>query len=127
MIDYTSTINPNIIIYQCRIGHKPPIYKILSIPTALSYGEKFKVSFKKYTISEEYKFVLQMHKHAPHLKIKLDYASNRTIAEIYEFDPTTLYHLLIQRGGSLYLAKVLLGYETLYNQENELLCQKNQM
>lgn len=92
----------------------------VTIAEALVKGESF-VDENKITFSlgEEDKLKFQVYKHCRHLDIKIEINHEFTMKEMVNICPMILIDLIKTKGGIDYLAKVLIGYEELYNQQNK--------
>jgi hypothetical protein len=93
---------------------------LLTITNAIEKGETF-VDENKITFSlgEEDKLKFQVYKHCRHLDIKIESNYEFTMKEMVNICPMILIDLIKNKGGIDYLAKVLIGYEELYNQQNK--------
>jgi hypothetical protein len=93
---------------------------LLSIGDALERGESF-VDENKITfiLGEEDKLKYQVCKHCRHLDIKMESNYEFTMKEMVNICPMILIDLIKNKGGIEYLAKIMIGYEELYNQQNK--------
>ena len=57
-----------------------------------------------------------MHKYAKQLDVKIVSSHEMTVKEMYDKCPNILLDLITYHGGSDLIAKMLMGYEELYNQ-----------
>lgn len=57
-----------------------------------------------------------MHKYAKQLDVKIVSSHEMTVKEMYDKCPNILLDLITHHGGSDLIAKMLMGYEELYNQ-----------
>lgn len=89
----------------------------VDIREALQKGPHFESNGYELSISESDELAFCMHRHCPHLDIKLNPEHNYTIKELYHLCPAVLLDLLELNGGVDYIAQLLIGYEELYNQE----------
>jgi len=58
-----------------------------------------------------------MHKYCPNLNVKMKIEDELTINKLYKMCPSILLDLLESRGGIDFLARIVIGCEELYNQE----------
>jgi hypothetical protein len=84
---------------------------------ALAKGKSFKINGYDMVLTESDELCFHMHKHCPHLDIKMNGQHEFTIKELYNMCPEILLDLLALNGGVDYIAQVLIGYEELYNQQ----------
>ena len=84
---------------------------------AIEKGRAFELNGYQMTLSEIDELCYQMHKHCPHLDIKMNGHHEFTIKELYNMCPEILLDLLELNGGVDYIAQILIGYEELYKQE----------
>lgn len=92
-------------------------YINLDIKIALEKGTSFVDNEYNMKLSESDELRFYMHKHCPHLDVKMNGGHEFTIKELYHLCPEMLLDLLELNGGSEYIAQVLIGYEELYNQQ----------
>lgn len=86
----------------------------LEISEALTKGTSFILDGHAMQLSELDHLIYRMHKHCPHLNIKMKREHELTIKEMYETYPNILYDILESNGGVDYIAKLLIGYDELY-------------
>jgi len=87
---------------------------------ALKMGTEFTANGNSYTLAPLSELAYYMHKHAPKLDVKMHSTFRKTIAQMYDFDYSMLYDLLLLKGGKVYLGQILNGVEELYNQEQQI-------
>ena len=92
----------------------------LNMKDALVNGEKF-ISPNNTTFIMDKKDMLpfQVHKHCRHLDIKIESDHEFTMKEMVNICPNILIDLVKNKGGLDYIARVLIGYEELYNQQKQ--------
>jgi hypothetical protein len=92
---------------------------VVAIVDAIDMGETFvssdKITFKLY---EGDKLAFQVYKNCRHLDVKIEVNHEFTMKEMVNICPNILINLVENKGGLDYIAKVLIGYEELYNQQN---------
>ena len=95
----------------------------ISLPAkeALEKGKSFELNGYQMEISESDELCFHMHKHCPHLDIRMNGHHEFTIKELYNMCPEILLDLLDLNGGVEYIAQILIGYEELYNQEQSVI------
>ena len=95
----------------------------ISLPPkeALEKGKSFDHNGYKMEISESDVLCFRMHKHCPHLDIRMNGHHEFTIKDLYYMCPEILLDLLALNGGVEYIAQILIGYEELYNQEQSVM------
>lgn len=89
----------------------------MSPKEALKKGTSFEHNGYQMGITGSDVLCFRMHKHCPHLDIKMNGHHEFTIKELYNMCPEILLDLLALNGGVDYIAQILIGYEELYNQE----------
>lgn len=87
---------------------------------ALSRGKSFEQNGYEMTLTELDELCYHMHKHCPHLNVRMSGHHEFTIKELYNMCPEILLDLLDLNGGTDYIAQILIGYEELYNQEQSV-------
>lgn len=93
---------------------------VLAIPDAITNGETFiSPNGTTFTLYEENKLAFQVYKHCRHLDVKIEINHEFTMKEMVNICPMILIDLIKTKGGTDYIAKVLIGYEELYNQQNK--------
>lgn len=70
----------------------------------------------KHMDKESDKISTLMHKYAKQLDVKIESSHEMTVKEMYDKCPFILLDLITHHGGSDLIAKMLMGYEELYNQ-----------
>lgn len=94
---------------------------------ALQKGESFKHNGYDMILCESDILCYRMHRHCPHLNIRMNGHHEFTIKELYNLCPEILLDLLELNGGIEYIAQILIGYEELYHQEQSVIAwQENQ-
>lgn len=89
----------------------------MDVQQALTKGTSFEINGYAMTLSESDQLCFRMHKHCPHLDVKMNGEHEFSIKELYHLCPAILLDLLDLNGGSEYIAQVLIGYDELYNQQ----------
>ena len=87
---------------------------------ALEKGKSFELNGYQMELSESDELCYYMHRHCPHLDVRLSGHHEFTIKELYNMCPEILLDLLALNGGVDYIAQILIGYEELYNQEQSV-------
>lgn len=87
---------------------------------ALEQGTEFQVKDVHFTLAPQSELIYYMHKHARNLHVKPASNYERTIAEIYTYDPLILLNLLEFHGGKQFLGEILIKLDELYKQQEEL-------
>ena len=87
---------------------------------ALEHGVEFQSGNVHFTLAPQSELIYYMHKHARNLHVKLASNYERTIAEIYTYDPLILLNLLEFHGGKQFLGEILIKLDELYKQQEEL-------
>lgn len=95
-------------------------FSTLNPQEALSKGKSFEINGYQMELSESDELCYHMHRHCPHLDVKLSGHHEFTIKELYNMCPEILLDLLDLNGGTEYIAQILIGYEELYNQEQSV-------
>jgi hypothetical protein len=103
--------------YAGRRSNGHMAFMSMSPKEALEKGKSFEHNGYQMNLSEIDELTYQMHKHCPHLNIKMNGHHEFTIKELYNLCPEILLDLLALNGGEDYIAQILIGYEELYNQE----------
>ena len=93
------------------------MYSTLDIKEALEEGKSFTLNGYKMNVCDLDTLCFYMHKHCRFLDVKMNPEHKFTIKELYNLCPAILLDLLELNGGIDYIAKVLTGYEHLYNQD----------
>ena len=94
------------------------IYKIMDIKDALEKGKSFTTeNGYEMNVCDLDTLCFYMHRHCRFLDVKMNPEHKFTIKELYNLCPAILLDLLELNGGIDYIAKVLTGYEHLYNQD----------
>ena len=95
----------------------------ISLPAkeALAKGKSFEHDGYQMEITESDVLCFRMHRHCPHLDIRMNGHHEFTIKELYHMCPEILLDLLALNGGVDYIAQILIGYEELYNQEQSVI------
>ena len=95
----------------------------ISLPAkeALAKGKSFEHNGYQMEITESDVLCFRMHRHCPHLDVRMNGHHEFTIKELYNMCPEILLDLLALNGGVDYIAQILIGYEELYNQEQSVI------
>jgi hypothetical protein len=96
--------------------------QVLSIPIAeaVEKGMSFQLDGCDMTITENEELAFLIHRHAPHLNIKLNNSHEYTINQLFAMCPYILEDLIDLYGGKEYLAEILIHYDELYKQEETI-------
>jgi hypothetical protein len=124
MTDSTTSANDNTPVILIKYfgvnadGEKAT--RIIFYDTALENGAEYIENGFVFTLSPLSELAFYMHKHAPKMNVKIHSTYRKTIKELYEFDYSILYDLLLSKGGKNFLGQVLIGLEELTNQQQKL-------
>lgn len=88
---------------------------------AIEKGKTFEHDGYQMTLSGIDELCFHMHKYCPNLDVKMNGHHEFSIKELYNMCPEILLDLLALNGGTEYIAKILIGYEELYNQEQSII------
>lgn len=93
---------------------------VLTISEAIEKGETF-VTPNETTmkLNKEDALMYQVYKHCRYLDVKIEDNYEFTMKKMVNICPMILIDLIKAKGGVDYIARVLIGYEELYNQQNK--------
>ena len=92
---------------------------IVTVDEAIKRGDMFVTNDITYKLTEEDNLLYHVYKHCRHLDVKIENNYEFTMKEMVNICPMILIDLIKAKGGTDYIAKVLIGYEELYNQQNK--------
>lgn len=110
----------NKIFYVGKDDNNRQNVRVMHWTKALEQGTEFKVKDVYFTLAPKSELIYYMHKHARNLHVKLTSNYERTIAEIYIYDPLILLNLLEFHGGKQFLGEILIKLDELNKQQEEL-------
>lgn len=106
--------------YGGRNKERQMAYITLTHEEAIEKGKSFEKNGYQMEIAKSDELCFYMHKHCPHLDLRMNGFHEFTIKELYNMCPEILLDLLDLNGGVDYIAQILIGYEELYNQEQSV-------
>lgn len=92
---------------------------LLNITEAIKRGDVFVTNDTTFKLTEEDNLLYHVYKHCKYLDVKIENTHEFTMKEMVAICPMILIDLIKAKGGKDYIAKVLIGYEELYNQQNK--------